>query len=239
REGIFGTAVNLGAPIMVQYVFAFGGQVLSNDLKSVTLNGPEAQNGLQWHLDLSQRHQVAPGPENVSANLVKREVAMGIVGAPIILKDLRATWPAEDIGLALVPRGPKGRFSYGDTRNFAITKASQKKDESWAFLRSLLEPENQKLMSEMQIWTPVMRSSLQMADWSFGPQGAPDNMRDLLRQLDYARMWPRPAEPELRTLFQNEYTRAFRGEVSLQAALTNVKSQGDVLLNEWWAQRKK
>jgi hypothetical protein len=89
------------------------------------------------------------------------------------------------------------------------------------------------------LWTPVMRASLQVPDWSFGPKGPPANIRELLRQLDFARMWPRPAEPEMRTLFQNEYTKAFRGELSLQVALANVKSQGDVLLQQWWAARSK
>jgi multiple sugar transport system substrate-binding protein len=240
RDGVFGTAVNLGSPIMVQYVYAFGGQVLSDDLKSVALSGPDGQRALQWHFDLSHRHQVAPGPDKLGANIVRREVAMGIVGAPIIVRDLRQNWEADDIGLALLPKGPKGRFSYGDTRNFAISKASKKKDEAWAFIQSLLEPDNQRSMADTMLWTPVMRSSLQVPDWSFGPKGAPpSNIKDLLRQLDFARMWPRPAEPELRTLFQNEYTKAFRGEQSLQAALTNFKSQGEVRLQEWWTARRK
>lgn len=238
REGQFGTATSLGAPIMVQYVYAFGGDVLAKDLKSVALNGPESQRGLQWHLDLSQRHRVAPGPERADASLVRREVAMGIVRAPIILRDLRQAWPAEDIGLALMPKGPAGRVSYGDTRNFAISKASHKKEEAWSFLVSLLAPEPQKVMADTQLWTPVMRASLQVANWAFGPQGAPANMRDLLRQLDHACTWPRPAEVDLRTLFQNEYTKAFKGEQSLQASLANVKQQGDVLVRDWWASRR-
>ncbi|HEX2036321.1 MAG TPA: extracellular solute-binding protein [Chloroflexota bacterium] len=232
---VWGTTAPTASHLIMQYVFAFGGQVLSNDLKSVALNSPASQRGLQWNFELADKHNVAPRPSQ-AVNIVRRQVAM-VIDGPHLLKSLRDTWEPQDIGLALVPAGPAARVSYGDTRNMSMMAGSKAKDVAWKFLLSFISPELQHLMGELQVWTPVLKAS-KLPGFQFGPKGPPANVGDMIRQLEYARIWPRPAEPELRNLLQTEYTNAMNGQISLQAALANVKTQGDIMLRDWWAARK-
>jgi multiple sugar transport system substrate-binding protein len=120
----FGIAINTDDYRINQYMWDWGGDWLSPDLKTCTLTSPASQAGLQWWHDLAWVHHGAPTPSQqkaVSSDPVggfhDQRYAMAFVGAYALNYVLRpsaylATPPVPfHWGVALNASGPVSRLT--------------------------------------------------------------------------------------------------------------------------------
>lgn len=117
-----------------QVVPSFGGQVLSEDGKSVTLDSAEAKAALQWLSDLFVTSKVAPPPgqQDIDQLMASGKGAMRAGG-------YWNRWGAETTwefnwGMSPMPKGPAGTNGpMMQTDAFAISAKTQQADAAWEF----------------------------------------------------------------------------------------------------------
>jgi multiple sugar transport system substrate-binding protein len=117
-----------------QVIPSFGGQVLSEDGKTITIDTPEAKAALQWLQDLFVKSKVSPPPgqQDIGQIMASGKGAMRSGG-------YWDRWAAETTwefnwGMAPMPKGPAGtNGSMLQTDAFAISAGTQYAEAAWEF----------------------------------------------------------------------------------------------------------
>ncbi len=183
---------------VTNFTGSFGGEFLSPDGKSLTIETPEFKKGLQVMYDFFVTHKISPIPDpkvNGEELFGTGKLAMNHTGywgqfqpGPKAIAD-KFKW-----GVGLTPKGPAGKRGTSLTINGqTVSSASTKKDVAWQFVKFLLDPEqnveivssgggrpalrkavleNEKLMKEMKAHK-VFVASIQAAE----PWKQPANLR--------------------------------------------------------------
>lgn len=68
-------------------------------------------------------------------------------------------------GVAYLPAGPVQRATYMAGEHLAIFRQSRHPDQAWAFVKWILEPENQAMFSEESGYLPVRKSVLELPEY--------------------------------------------------------------------------
>lgn len=117
-----------------QVIPSFGGQVISEDGTTITIDTPEAKAALQWLQDLFVTSKVAPPPgqQDIGQIMASGKGAMRSGG-------YWDRWAAETTwefswGMAPMPKGPAGtNGAMLQTDAFAISAGTQQPDAAWEF----------------------------------------------------------------------------------------------------------
>jgi multiple sugar transport system substrate-binding protein len=117
-----------------QVIPSFGGQVLSDDGKTITIDTPEAKAALQWLQDLFVKSKVSPPPgqQDIGQIMSSGKGAMRSGG-------YWDRWAAETTwefnwGMAPMPKGPAGtNGAMLQTDAFAISAGTQYAEAAWEF----------------------------------------------------------------------------------------------------------
>ncbi len=117
-----------------QVIPSFGGQVISDDGKTITIDSPEAKAALQWLTDLFVTSKVAPPPgqQDIGQLMASGKGAMRAGG-------YWDRWAAETTwefnwGMAPMSVGPAGtNGAMLQTDAFAITAGTEQADAAWEF----------------------------------------------------------------------------------------------------------
>lgn len=131
------------------YVWANGGEYLSEDGRRALLDSPEAIEALQFFTDLTLGDKVTPpgvvnynGAENSEA--FTAEKAAMIVTGNFDVENLNTNFPDLDYGVTLIPKptdGSHSAYSGGDL--VAITSQTDYVEEAWEFIKFGLSEEVQ------------------------------------------------------------------------------------------------
>src|SRR5574344_1122136 len=111
----------------------YGGGILSDDTKSLIINSPESQNGLQFYSDLRNKYHVAPtNSQSASATMaqlfLQGKLAMQVSGRWLVPKystDAKFNWSVINF-----PKGIQGHIVPLDASGWAISSASKHKAEA-------------------------------------------------------------------------------------------------------------
>ena len=117
-----------------QVIPSFGGQVISEDGKTITIDTPEAKAGLQWLTDLFVTAKVAPPPgtQDIGQIMASGKGAMRS-GGYWDRWAAEATWEF-NWGMAAMPKGPAGtNGAMLQTDAFAISAGTEQADAAWEF----------------------------------------------------------------------------------------------------------
>ncbi len=232
-----GFAPNYGNAWLYIYSWMMGGQFLSADAKTCTLNSPTNVAALNW---MVQVYDSVGGAAAVYAfqssaqtgqldPFTQGTVAMKIDGYWNFPENLAQFGANLDYGLAVPPlpaaEVAKGRngFSWVSGWCFAIPSTAQNKEGGWELLRFLASPraaeiigESNRLTLESQgrIYVPTQSANRQTNEWLFqryvaGNPAVPEKVRDGVKLLnDLLETSPfRPVTPVGQLLF-NEQKRA-------------------------------
>lgn len=131
------------------YVWANGGQYLSEDGRRALLDSPQAIEALQFFVDLTRKYQATPpgvvnysGAENSEA-FTSQKAAMVVTGN-FDVENLNTNYPDLDYGVALIPKPADGKHSaYSGGDLAAITSQTDHVDEAWEFIKFGLSEEVQ------------------------------------------------------------------------------------------------
>ncbi|PJF24242.1 MAG: ABC transporter substrate-binding protein, partial [Phototrophicales bacterium] len=145
---------------VVPFIEGYGGTLLAEDGRTVTLNSPETLAGLQAYVDMWVTHDIAqPLDFDAGGNcfLVGQCATMFFI--PGIMSALRALDPQPfEWDLQVIPSHPEGKFTGMGTYGFAVSSNAQNLQVAWDFVKHLASAEAQLAIAANYAGTPLLRS---------------------------------------------------------------------------------
>jgi multiple sugar transport system substrate-binding protein len=147
-KGIYGLGLTGGIDYTTVQQFmtfwlAWGGRFL-NAKGLCGFDTPEFRGALQFYTDLYTKYKVMP-PDTPTYDNLKSDplfragkVAMTVGGSPLYTESTKAI--QDDIGLAYMPKGPKGRFGFLGGWPLVMWSQSRNKDAAFRFMRFAGDP---------------------------------------------------------------------------------------------------
>jgi multiple sugar transport system substrate-binding protein len=221
-------------------IWSYGGDVTSKDGKLSTLHAPEALAGLQSQLDLEVLHRAVPTADE-DRNINKpasRPINSGRIamehGHRGYLPDYKSQ-PSLDVGVAPMPKGPKGRFARDGNAGRGVLKGSKAPDDAFLLVGYMSTWEGMgKLQLETGGGLPIRKRPFD--DGSFKKMLEPWEQPFLDFHLEAAkvtRTWRLPpAGADFQTQFAAAFNAAAAGKQSLKAALDELRPRLDELLRQ-------
>jgi ABC-type glycerol-3-phosphate transport system substrate-binding protein len=122
-----------GADFFVTPLWAFGGDAVSEDGKTVVLNSPGTVDALQWYKDLIDKKGMPV--KQVNETQVLNDFLTGTVGSMFGYPALVARVAKADFkaATAQIPEGPQGRHSPLGFGSIMVLKNGKNRDAGWAF----------------------------------------------------------------------------------------------------------
>ncbi|HVU13837.1 MAG TPA: extracellular solute-binding protein [Phototrophicaceae bacterium] len=161
----------------VPWIVGYGGQVLSDDGKTVGLDSAESLAGLQAFTDMWTKDGIGePSDFDVGADcFVQGECALNLT-IPGPMASLRALDPQPfDWDVQVIPSLPKGKVTGMGTYGFTVTKDAQDPQLAWDFVKGLLSAQTQKAIALNYSGMPLLKSLRNDPD-ILGLAGPPDNI---------------------------------------------------------------
>lgn len=214
-----------------QIMASYGGQGLSDDGLTMTVNTPEAQAGIQWLADAFQTNAVAPlpGTQDRSQLMTSGKVAM-FAGGYWERWNARTAWQF-NWGVVPMPTGPAGTNGpLLQTDMFPIAANTDQPDAAWEFHKFLSSYDAGMVMYEINaipsarpdIWAdPVLTADPTHQVWvqamtNAAPLRYPSNFR--LREFEIN--------------FNQTLTNVWLGESDVATAVADVTQSGQQILDQ-------
>lgn len=149
---------------VVPWIRGYGGDILSEDGTTSTLDSPEALAALQAYADLWVEHDVAiPLGSDLGGNCFINQQCATWLSIPIFAGVFREgiepgafEWDVE-----VIPSHPEGRFTGMGTFGFAISADTEHPEEAWDFVKVIASQEGQETLLRTYNTMPLLKS---MAD---------------------------------------------------------------------------
>jgi multiple sugar transport system substrate-binding protein len=230
----FGYFVDTWIARWFPFLWGNGGDVFdsANDPKAFTFISRETEQTMQWLVDLRFQHLVSPQPVDLTGTTGLNLFRAGRVA---MLQENMSLIPQMDAVSGLqwdavpVARGPRGRFTRVAGAGLGIHPGSKNKEGGWAYLKFHGTPEAWSLARGQKFTIPPTKSAGAVALEGV----APETRRLWLDTLEYGRTqalhlkWTQLMEGDgARRL----YTQALNGEVSVQAALDQIRRHAETVL---------
>lgn len=140
------------------YLMSDGGGILSDDLKSVIIDEPDSQEGLNFYADLRNKYHVAPTKaQSASATMaqlfLQGKLAMHLSGRWLVPKyrtDAKFNWDVINF-----PRGDMGSIVPLDASGWAVAKSSKHKAEAMRLIEFLASEESITKFSQSGLIVPA------------------------------------------------------------------------------------
>lgn len=224
-----GAADEGGVVDALEYIWNFGGDVLSGD--KIVINSPEATSGLEMRRSLigdrvSPKSTATYGTQESQAIFTNGD-AVFMRNWPFVYdllsdKSLSEVRP-EQVNLAPLPSS-EGEQSFSGLGgwNLFINAASEKQEEAWEFIRWMTAAQQQKTFALESSRLPT-RSEL------YNDQGVLKNVpAAALGEEAIKNARPRPVSPyysDMSLAMQEEFNAALSGDVSSEAALESLQQK--------------
>jgi multiple sugar transport system substrate-binding protein len=228
--GVFAFADNgLSGWNVLPWIWSAGGDITDKDYTKATgyLNSPASVSGVQMLFDLYKKQEMpnivlgGTGGTPTSDGLATAKYAT-ILDGPWMYPIFAGAHPDFKLQVAPVPAGPGGSVSVVGGEDVVVVKQSKNKALALEFTRYLLSDEAQLAFAKVG-----QMSVLQNLDVvSVNP-----NYRAFVEQLKTARPRPVvPSWPKIDDLLQKKLQSAFKGDLTVQAALDQAATEIDTLL---------
>ena len=156
--GIFGISFDEQPLFYLPYLMSNGGGILSDDLKTIIIDSPQSQYGLNFYADLRNKYNVAP-KKFQSASLtmaqmfLQQNLAMQVSGRWLVPK-YRTTADFE-WDIVNFPNGKAGSIVPMDASGWAVSKFSKNKPYAIKLIQFLSNQENIKKMTLSGLIVPA------------------------------------------------------------------------------------
>ncbi|HEX2035891.1 MAG TPA: sugar ABC transporter substrate-binding protein [Chloroflexota bacterium] len=199
-----------------------------------TIHQPQAAEALQWLVDLRQRHQVMPSPQERQA----------LGGDPFVLGKVAMFWGAAFLffttmsqvrdfawDVAPGPRGPSGTQAAGTgVTNYVVFKATRQPAAAFKAIHFFTAGTGQRLVVEISNFVPAHKRMLQDV-WARSSPAV--NRQAAIDSYAYTK---HPYKGALfskwNTAVTNALNPAWNGEVAVRPAAEEASRQGDEVLKE-------
>ncbi len=230
----YGLWVQPATSWLLSFLWSNGADIVSKDLRRVTLDEPAALDTLQYLADFTTRHRAAPSTEELTAGgggaalFFAGRLALHHTGSNFV-NQLRtqAKSLAYDVGVS--PRGRARRASSAGGAGFAAAAQSKNRDEAWALLKHL----GGKVSLEVGAREGQMptRRSVAKSDAFLDPGQPPANRRVFLDAAENAGPNPMVSNwAEVEDAINKALAPVFEGKRGVREAVADAKQQGETLL---------
>lgn len=130
----------------------------SNSPEPITLCSKEAVEGFDWYTKFQKERLMPPDTpilEEPRSYFYAENVAMTIDGAWEVSRAKEVL--GENLGVAELPSGPRGKFAIGYTGRQAMFKTSQHKEAAWKWLKFITSPEGQHIWFRINGFMPSVK----------------------------------------------------------------------------------
>lgn len=205
-------------------IWSFGGEIMSEDGKTILLTEKPAIEGLKFWADMYTAHKVAPpGSINYSSNDQKDLFLANKVGifnhADSAAIELAAQSDVE-WGLQLVPN----KLNRGGGWSYTIPVGAKHIEAAREYVLWFTKSEN---LAQYAVRMPARPSATTSAPWNS------DVYKVFLESARYTRLLPVvPEWTDIQTLWIREMQNVLQGKLTVEQAMANVKREGELLLNK-------
>ena len=160
-SGVWGIGYEDDIYWALPYITAFGGGILTDDLKSVIINLPQSQEGIRFYKDLRSKYKVAPETSDIGSStaaqmFLDKKIAIYLSGRwmyPKISEKANFNWqvmpfPSESI--------------LCDVSGWAVAKDSKHKEAAFRFIKYLSSKENIESMTKTGLIVPARTDASQV-----------------------------------------------------------------------------
>jgi len=239
QEGGKTVSFGFSTPIDIWFyealVFQSGGNILSEDGKSLAINSPEGKAPLEfWNAMIKEGIMKAPPGEKYNAwdvakqDFINEQVGM-IFTSTGDLKGLKDN-AKFNVGAAFLPANKDFGVPTGGANLVMLAKSSEEeKKAAWKFMKWITETEQTIPWSLETGYMPVTQKAVESDEM----KAADPNFRVALDQLQYAK--PRPMVPgykELQEVIMTEIQRNVLGQATPDEALSAAAEKAQKLLKK-------
>jgi len=197
-----GTIVRYGCHIHIilhTLMYQNGGRVLNETMDSCVIASPEAEEAVQFDIDLSEKYGVT---WNILAqNLQWDDMFAG--GRLSIIANGRwaAAWYIRSMpqGAMDIAPLPRGKYRKGAMVNhmMAISGESARKEEAWEFIQFLVSNEAQRMVNDDGANIPAVRSIVYSDEFLHNPRSGGIRNQVFLDEVRTSAVWPFDLGPYL------------------------------------------
>jgi multiple sugar transport system substrate-binding protein len=222
---------------ITNFVNSYGGDFFDKEGKKLTMDTPEFKKGFQLMYDIFNTHKISPTPDpklNSGELFASGKLAMlhGGYGNQFSPGD-KAIAGKFKWNVGLTPKGPAGKRGTALTINGqTIWSGSQNKDAAWAFIKYLMEPEQNVELVLTGGSRPALRKKV------LGNERLNKEMKAhkvFAESIEAAEPWKQPANyrwPEFNSAVSQVFANAWLGKETVDQSLTNAKKQLQDILDK-------
>ncbi|HOQ36580.1 MAG TPA: extracellular solute-binding protein [Acetivibrio sp.] len=149
------------------WIYGAGGSFLNLDYTQSTLSSKEAFNGIKFYSELAfeglmDKTALEKDTNSVEEAFINGDFATSILGPWVIInleRNNNENDISDKIGVAMLPKGAKGRFAFLGGSSLAVFRGSHNKKEAVELLKCLISKEAQVEYSKMTGNMPVVKSA--------------------------------------------------------------------------------
>ncbi|NPV09810.1 MAG: sugar ABC transporter substrate-binding protein [Anaerolineae bacterium] len=218
-------------------VWSYGGQLWDEEMKQCKLSEPEAVEAIQFQVDMYTKYNISPRPDQAEGlpggfNSGKVGMRYGIRGNVPGFKGLEFS-----IGMAPIPRGPKGRFCRNGPNAAGIVSQSRFVDAAWELCKYMAGPKpgdlgGQKYQFEQQRAIPSRASLFNTPE--FQDNLLPwESLEVYQNAAEHVKAMPLPARySEIQRAWREQWDLMLLGQVSVKDGAAAACAAIDPLLAE-------
>lgn len=229
ETGVYGLSLSPDFARVIAFIYQAGGSITNDDFSQMTINTPEAQEAVNFYVNL-----VLDGFAAVPANLDSgwpgeafgRERAAMVVEGNWIVPFLADQFPDVQYGVAQLPAGPGGEATMAFTVCYGVPAGGSNIEASFELVNFLTGSEGMKMWTDLGLAMPTRQSLAE--DWlAQFPDLAP-----FLAGADYARPWQfRPGFQDVIDTINAGLEQALSGSRLPEDVLAEAEEVGNEVLN--------
>jgi multiple sugar transport system substrate-binding protein len=223
---------------VIPWIWSNGGDYISPDGKTSTLDSPQSMQAMQFLSDLFHADQVAaPITDLANPNFGLERFSSGKIGmhmdGPWQIVNIRSNADF-DFDIAPVPAGSAGSVGWAAGSGFGISKATKHAEQAFKAIEVITGPDSLKSLTRAGRGYPARQSAVPIFEAKSPPKHAMIVQEVLNSKLPQVKTKPFRATAtwqETDVMLTQELIPAiFLGKPSLQQAVQNVKPKFDALL---------
>lgn len=198
KHGVFGISFETSNLFYLPYLMSEGGGILSEDLKTVIIDKPQSQKGLQFYADLRNKYNVAPKKsQSASATMaqmfLQKQIAMHLSGRWLVPKYREVA----DFNWDIInfPNGDKGSIVPMDASGWAVCKQSKRKELALKFVQYLSSKDSIGKLTKSGLITPAR---IDVANSDIFLKGKPQSSQVFLEVIETSK--PTPVSKDYREI---------------------------------------
>jgi|GEM_PF-3673803 multiple sugar transport system substrate-binding protein len=214
-------------------LWAYGADVLNSEGTKCAMDTPEAQEAIQFIIDLAQKYHVAPRPGEGGEQTDYQAFMTGRVATFVsghymvpMLKDIKDF----DWDISVLPH-QKERVSLNNATFWLVMKNSKQPKAAWEYVKFLSGPEVQNIIVKYENDVPILKSVLE-SDKFLNPKIPPVSDRVYIDALKQSRSFPIASDPRMDQIISDAITAVNLKQMDVATAMRKVTKEINQHLKE-------